>query len=109
MLNWITNPRMILLPFAFGLWLLAWSLRFVPRRRLNSAQRGIAQIAVVAMILGHLIVQLFLYKSLTGEVVLKDDNFFFAVITVEYVIGIYIMINSNSVLKRTEEKTRVDQ
>jgi hypothetical protein len=109
MLNWITNPRMILLPFAFGLWLLAWSLRFLPRHRLSGAQRGVVQLALVAICLAHLIVTILVYKSLTGEANLKDDNFFFFVIVVQSIIGIAIAVSSESVLKRTEEKARVDQ
>jgi hypothetical protein len=100
---------MILLPFAFGLWLLAWSLRFLPRHRLSGAQRGVVQLALVAIALVHLIVELFLYKSLTGEANLKDDNFFFFVMMVQSIIGIAIALNSESVLKRTEGKARVNQ
>src|SRR5690349_401260 len=109
MLDWITSPRMILLPFAFGLWLLAWSLRFLPRHHLKSVQRGIVQFALVATVLVHLIGELFLYKSLTGETGLKDDNFFLVAIIVQYIFCVVITLNSESVLKRTEEKARVDQ
>jgi len=100
----IMGPRMILFPFVFGLWLLAWSLRFVPRHRLNGAQRGPVAIAVGAIVLVHMIVEFSLYRFLTGEDNLKDDNFFFAVIMVEYIVSFIITLNSESVLKQIEAK-----
>jgi hypothetical protein len=108
MLTSIISPRMILFPFTFGLWLLAWSLRFLPRHRLNDAQRGIVQVTLVAIILVHLIVELSLYKSLTGEDKLEDDSFFFTTMIIEYGVCAGLAINSDSVLKRMEQERRVD-
>lgn len=108
MLNWITNPRMILLPFAFGVWILAWFIRFLPRHRLNSTQRGPAAIALGAIVLVHMIVEFSLYRFLTEQDNLKDDNFFFVVIVVQYIAFFFIIRSSESVLNQREKK-RVNQ
>jgi hypothetical protein len=109
MLDWIISPRMILLPFALGQWVLAWSLRFLPRRdSLSAFLKGVLQIAIAATLLTVILAELFLYKSLTGQDSLRDDNFFFTVMIAQGLVTVALTFSSDSALKRKEREAPPD-
>jgi hypothetical protein len=106
-MTWIIAPRMILLPFALGQWLLVWSLRFVPRSTLSSALsnqilKGVVAVAASAGV----IVEIFLYRSLTGQDSLKNDNFFFAVVIGQSLVVMFLAFKSGAILKERHARLR---
>ncbi len=99
-MNLIIAPRMILLPFALGECLLAWSLRFVPRSTLSSALLNqILKAAVAVAASAGVIAETLLYRSLTGQDSLKNDNFFFAVMIGQSLIVIVLAFKSGAIVK----------
>lgn len=103
LLAWGITPRMILLPFAFGELLLAWSLRYLPRRDRISAQfKGVATFTLAAMASGGVIGEVSLYRLLTKQDSLRDDNFFFAVMMLQGIATIFFAFRSDSALRQKE-------
>jgi hypothetical protein len=99
-MNLIVAPRMILLPFALGQWLLAWSLRFVPRSTLSSALLNqILKVAVAAAASAGVIAEIILYRSLTRQDSLKNDNFFFVMVIGQSLVGIVLAFKSGEIIK----------
>jgi hypothetical protein len=102
------NPKLILLMFSILEWLLAWSVRLIPRRNNSSAfQRGIVPLLFCAMAGGGIIAEVLLYGSLTGHHSLRDDNFFFVTMIVEGLGMIAIALKSEAVLRQREGETRL--
>jgi hypothetical protein len=99
-MNWIVAPRMILLPFALGQWLLVWSLRFVPRATLSIALLNqILKLAIAAAASASVIAEMLLYRSLTRQDSLKNDNFFFVVVIGQSLVGIVLAFKSGAIIK----------
>jgi hypothetical protein len=110
MLTWIISPRMILLPFAFGELLLAWSARFLPRRdRISALLKGIATLTLASTASAGVIAEVLLYRSLTGQDNLRGDNFFFAAMIAQGLVTIAVAFNSESALRRKEREARFSQ
>ena len=106
----MNGSKVILLSFCFLLWFLAWCLRFLPRRDRSSALlKGVTTLAIAAMASGSVIAEVLLYRSLTGRLSLKDDNFFFAVMMAQGIVGMVIVFRSESALRRKERGADLDK
>jgi hypothetical protein len=99
---------MILLPFAFGELLLAWSVRFLPRRdRISALLKGIVTLTLASTASAGVIAEVLVYRSLTRQDSLRDDNFFFATMIAQGLVTIAMAFNSNSALRRKERELRL--
>lgn len=97
-------PKLVLLLFVGFECFLAWCVRFFPRRDRSTALfKGLATVILTLAATGGALAEVLLYRSLTG-VSLRDDNFWFAVMIIQGLIGIPLTINSESVLKRKEKE-----
>jgi hypothetical protein len=56
---------------------------------------------------GGIIAEVLLYRSLTGHYSLRDDNFFFVTMIVQGLVGIAIVLKSESVIRQREGETRL--
>ena len=103
-MNWVISSKIILFPFAIGLWLVAWSMRLVPRRRLQ--QHAFLKAAVMLSYGGAVVLlmatEIAFYKSLTGQGSLLRDNFFFGVFAIQGIVAFAVILNSEAALKRKE-------
>ena len=108
MFEWIF-PRLVLLPFAVLGCVLAWSLRFLPRRDLamRPVLKGIVTLGLALTTSGAVIAEVWLYGLLTGGHPLKDDNFFFVVMIAQGLTQMAIAFNSDAVLKLKEAEPRL--
>jgi len=100
----ITDARLAMLPFAALIWLTMWSLRFLPTPITNPLKRFIVQVVLAAVLGGSVIAQMFLYKSLSGLRVLKNDKFFNAAVIMEGSIAICFLFASAFVRRRKEKE-----
>jgi hypothetical protein len=109
MLRSIIKPLLILLPFAILQWLLIWSPHFFPRtKNISSLSRGVIKIVYAATLAVAIIAELLVYRSLTGQDSLKDDNLFFAGIVGQSIVSFVLIYRVNSFLRRKEAE-RPDQ
>lgn len=98
---------MILLPFTFLQWFLIWSLRFFPLAKDSSnLSRGILKVAIAATLSVAMIAEMLMYRSLTGQNSLKDDNFFFTGIMGQSLVSAALVYRLNSFLRRKEADSR---
>src|SRR5215469_4884323 len=99
------SAKFILLPFAFLHWLEAWCIRFLPRRdSISPVLRVAGALALGAVALVILILELSMYISLTGQPNLKHDNFFFVVMGVQGLVTMGIGFRSESALRQKERR-----
>jgi hypothetical protein len=101
-MNWLHNAvllgRLVILPLA----LLQWGIILALLPRLLSFPRGSWQavfidIVLIATSLGVLAAQIHGYQWITGRRRANDDNFFFAVIMIEYLFSLFLTFR---ILKR---------
>jgi uncharacterized membrane protein len=102
----ITGARLAMLPFAALIWLTMWSLRFLPTPIKNPLKRIIIQIFLVVTLGGSVIVQMLLYKSLSGIRVLGNDRFFNVASYMESIIAICLLFASAFERRRKEKEAR---
>lgn len=103
------SAKFILLPFALLHWLEAWCIRFLPGRdRTGVLLKRVVALALGAMALVTLIVELLMYVSLTKQPNLKHDIFFFVAMSVQGLVGLGIVFASESALRRKERQFRED-
>jgi len=100
----ITGARLAVLPFAALIWLIIWSLRFLPTPIKNPLKRIIIQIFLVVTLGGSVIAQMLLYQSLSGIRVLKNDRFFTVAVSMEAIIGICFGFASAFERRRKEKE-----
>jgi hypothetical protein len=104
----MTSGKLILLIFGMLEWGLAWSVRYIPNRNTSSALlKGVLTLVLAASASGGVIAEVLLYRLLTGQNALKDDNFFIATMIAQGIGGIIIAFKSESVLRRREGETRL--
>jgi putative copper export protein len=98
-------PKLVLFLFVAFECFLAWCGRFLPRRdRSTALVKGFVAVILASAATGGVVAEALLYRSLTGQVSLRDDNFWFTVMIIQGLIVIPVAINSGSVLKRKERE-----
>jgi hypothetical protein len=99
----IVSARLAMVPFAAPLWLMGWSMRFLPIPIKNPQVRIAAQLTLVVIIGGDIVGQMILYRSLSGiRSNLSNDNVFFILFLGEFVIGLCLIFSSAFALRRKE-------
>lgn len=97
----IMEARLVMLPFAVVLWLIAWCGKFVPvtvktkkraARALIGLSFGIASVATM-------FTQLALFRSMT-RMRPDRDPFFFSLFLIEAVVTAFLYVRSNDALRR---------
>jgi hypothetical protein len=94
--------QLILLPFVLGAWLLAWLMRFTPRHRIKGYLRVIVPILVGIAAIGFHTAEMMVYKRATGRTILKDDMVFAFAIFAQSMVALWIILQSESVVRRRE-------
>jgi hypothetical protein len=95
--------RIMWLPFSFAQWILLWSLRYSPPRiSISALTKAILTVVLVAALLGDVVGEMLVYKSLTGRSDLRNDSFFYSVLTAQCIVSAVILFKSDSALKRKE-------
>jgi hypothetical protein len=97
------NAKLAALPFSALLWLVAWSIRFLPTRLKSHTIRLIAGLGLAAAEFGILWTQMSFYRSLTGIRVLTNDHFFMIMFFTETVVAICLVVRSASRLRDKEK------
>src|SRR5712671_73007 len=100
----VTGARLAILPFAALIWLMMWSLRFLPTPINNPLKRLIIQIFLAATLGGSVIAQMLLYKSLSRIRVLENDRFFNVAVSMEGIIAICFGFASAFERRRKEKE-----
>jgi hypothetical protein len=77
------------------------------RNTSNALLKGVMALIFAGTASGGVIAEMLLYRSLTGHKSLKDDNFAFAVMIVQGLVGIAIVFKSEAVLRQREGETRL--
>ena len=87
-------------------WLVAWSLRFVPTTIKTEAMKTVAWLSVSAAWFSTFMIEIFVYRSMTGIRDLNRDGFFTSVFITEGTVSLYILFKSAQALqqKRTEQR-----
>ena len=90
--NSLPQARWSILGLAPFQWLLTWCLRYarlLPIHR--SAQAALGGIVAAIAVVGNLVLQTALYRSLTGFKIPAHDNYFFAIIIFEDLVSLGII------------------
>jgi len=95
-----------MLLFAALIWLITWSLRFLPTPIKDPLKRLTIQIFLGATSGGSVIAQMLLYQSLSGIRVLKNDRFFSVAVSMEGIIAICLLFASAFERRRKEKEAR---
>jgi hypothetical protein len=100
----IVSKLVLLLFIAFECFI-AYCMRFLPiPEHMTTLSKGILGPILAVITVGVVGAEVFLYRSLSGQVSLKDDNFWFAAMILQGVAGVAIGLNSWSVAKRREKQ-----
>ena len=97
------NAKLVALSFSALLWLVAWSIRFLPTRLKSHTIRLIAGLSLAAGEFGILWAQMSFYRSLTGIRVLTNDHFFMIMFFTETVVAICLVLRGASGLREKEK------
>jgi hypothetical protein len=102
--NSIVEARLAMLRFAALLWLVAWSIRFLPIPIKNPFARILVQLTLAVIIGADALGQISAYRSLSGiHGNLDNDNVFFVLLLGECVIGLCLTFSSAFALRRKEQ------
>ena len=97
--------KLVLLLFISFECFIAWCMRFLPTPdRMTPLSKGILGPILAAVTVGGVGAEVFLYRSLSGQVRLKDDNFWFTAMVLQGLAGVAIGLNSWYVVKRKEKQ-----
>lgn len=97
----LVHARWVVLSLAPVQWFLTWCLRYanvIPIRR--SIKAAVAGLIAVTAVLGTLILQTKVYRSITGIDVPAHDNYFFATVVVQDIVSICVIFRIAFDLRR---------
>lgn len=102
LLAFVISARVMILPFAFLMWFLAWLMVYFPLPIRNAGARSLIQILLAIGVLGVWMVQRALYGSMIGTANVHSDHYFMAVTFVEdaVVLGIIFLVAHHRKKKR---------
>lgn len=88
----LTYARWVVLSLAPVQWFLTWCLRYASLIPINrSIKAALAGLIAATALLGTLILQTTLYRSMTGIDVPAHDNYFFAFVIGEDIVSLFII------------------